>query len=155
MAINDLIIPYPDFQYNTTINSEEFDANNNAIKVKVNEVIDKVNELVDPDVSVQFPQYLNNWTNNSPSYAGHYWKDGDGTVHYKLALKGGSKGTNVVVMVFPDGYKPARSSYEHGYSDGQTEPSFLYHVATNGEVKFLRTLTDNTLVIMNGSFKSA
>jgi hypothetical protein len=45
MTIQNLTIPYPDFKFDEIINPEAFDLNNDAIKVKTNEIVTKVNDL--------------------------------------------------------------------------------------------------------------
>lgn len=45
MPINQLVLPYPDFQNLQIIDPEKFDANNEAIRVKVDEISAQVNIL--------------------------------------------------------------------------------------------------------------
>jgi|LGOV01.1.fsa_nt_gb hypothetical protein len=45
-TIDVIVIPYPDFEDGDIINSEQFDANNQAIKDKVNEIIEELNTNV-------------------------------------------------------------------------------------------------------------
>jgi hypothetical protein len=103
------------------------------------------------------PTLLNGWVaNNSAGYPPRYWKEGN-TVHYRLALTGGGLSVNTVVMSFPAGYRPSDAEYQVGYCDAGGQASadhVIYHVNSSGEVKFLRTITGNSLLILNGSFKA-
>ena len=45
MSINGLTISYPDFQLNTIINPEQFDANNLEIVSKINEIVSEYNTI--------------------------------------------------------------------------------------------------------------
>lgn len=108
---------------------------------------------------IQTPTFLNNWVDNSPGvYPSQFWKDANGIVHFYLCVKNGSTAANVVVCNLPAGYAPNANKMLRGYIDGTTSGNdLIYHVATNGEVKFLRTFTQSfgAFIILEGSYKAA
>ncbi|TWE06396.1 hypothetical protein FB550_102418 [Neobacillus bataviensis] len=100
------------------------------------------------------PTFFNGWVANSPSYPPRYWKDSAGMVHFRMWLKDGASGLNVVVMNFPDGYRPIVNDVYSGANDSTTNPNIIYHITTGGEMKFLKAFTAGASITLNGSFKA-
>jgi hypothetical protein len=129
----------------------------NNLEKQYDEATAFVNEAISnlPGTDFITPTLLNGWVANSPSlYPTKFWKDKDGMVHYRLWLKDGASALNVVILFFPVGYRPGGNESEWGRNDSTTSPQFLYHVATNGELKILRAFTAGASIILTGSFKA-
>lgn len=113
-------------------------------------------QLTDSSQNFQTPTLLNSWVANSGSYPPRFWKDSAGVVHYEFALMNGGTSTNTVVLNFPVGYRPANSIFQVAFGDTPTSAlqPMLYHVASNGELKFIRTYGACSFAVFNGSFKA-
>lgn len=113
-----------------------------------------VNNTYSP-VNVPDSSLLNGWVNNKTNGC-KYWKDGLGIVHFYFEIKSGGMAANTVIFNFPAGYIPDQEYIVVGYCDGMTTPDVLVHV-TNlpvGELKLLRAVTSNTLLIIQGSYRA-
>ena len=102
------------------------------------------------------PTLYNGWAASSPTtYPLKYWKMPDGTVHFRLAVKNGAKTSENAITILPAGYRPAASEMQIGHVDnGGTDEAVIFEVKTNGNIQSVRTLPNNTLVVINGSFKA-
>jgi hypothetical protein len=107
--------------------------------------------------NIQIPTYFNGWVENSVG-SGFYWKDKDNTVHFQLVLKNGDTHTNATIMTFPSGYIPDREYLLVGYCEGAnvTDHTVIYHITNSpaGELKLMRDIGGNSLLILSGSFKA-
>jgi hypothetical protein len=114
MTIAKVAIPYPDFKYADVINPDEFDANNAAFKVKMDEVVDKVNAADTTYVKTKYDAIgwsglsgSNNWHNytGTGSFAPLSFKmSAIGLVSLRGLVEGGSSNTKITTL--PAGSRP-------------------------------------------------
>ncbi|MDP4268435.1 MAG: hypothetical protein Q8880_13510 [Bacteroidota bacterium] len=118
----------------------------------------RLTNLENNSVTFVTPTLLNGWVQNSNDSA-FYWKDKDGIVHFQLVLKNGYTSLNTTIMTFPTGYLPDREYLLIGYCEGTgvTDHTVVYHVSNSpgaGELKLMRDIGGNSLLILSGSFKA-
>lgn len=101
------------------------------------------------------PTLYNGWVVSSATlWPLQYWKDTDGIVHFRIAVKSGATTPDNAVTIFPTGYRPAKETPIIGHVDGGTVDNAIFTVKTNGNLQSVRTLPDNSLLILNGEFKA-
>ncbi|MDP4268476.1 MAG: hypothetical protein Q8880_13715 [Bacteroidota bacterium] len=142
----------------STIEDENLDTRVKTLETAKTNDENRLTVLENNAVTFITPTLLNGWVPNSTGSA-FYWKDRDGIVHYKLVLKNGGTGVNTTIMVFPSGYLPDREYLEVGYCEGTgvTDHTALFHVSNSpglGELKLMRDIGGNSLLILSGSFKA-
>lgn len=114
---------------------------------------DPVPKIVKEATEFLSPVLLNGWIPNSlATYPPRFWKEGS-TVHFELAIMNGNMSSNVVIMYFPSGYRPDDAVLFDGHVDGQSSRG-IYHVRSDGELKTIRAISTNSLIILNGSFRA-
>ena len=96
LNVNNLVIPYNDFQLGTTIEPAEFIANNNAIMDTVNSIVSILGTIPDPEDAEQLPGYISDTYISgveirSPIITGNTLVGGTGMVGMSSA---GSTGTS-------------------------------------------------------------
>jgi hypothetical protein len=149
LAISNLALPYPDFKYAEIINADEFDANNAAIKAKVDEIIAGTYTKTEsgttfitkknPDISWAGLAGFNGWRN----YTGggtfaplQYRKNELALVSLRGLVEAGGADTKITTL--PVGARPA---YTMSFSVITSGGNARVNVATNGDVTLVGSFT--------------
>jgi hypothetical protein len=158
MTINNLAIPYPDFKFADTINADEFDANNDAIKTKVNEVVDLLNGGNSSVVTLnQSPvtslSFSNKWVNYD-GVSSHVWKDSVGVVHLYIFIKNGTSTFGTTLCTLPTTFRPTSTFYlPYTSNNNGVYTSGLCAALPSGVVN-LQTSSGNDWLLIKQDFKA-
>jgi hypothetical protein len=126
--------------------------NKNSDSIDVIE--DTVNKIANDSVTYITPTLLNAWVTYALAYPPKYWKDNDGMVHYQFPIGKGGSTSSTAVLRFPEGYRPSFTLLRDAYCDSTPSTRVLYTIDADGYLKWARSFSSNSLVILSGSFKA-
>lgn len=115
---------------------QEFNSGDVLDELRLNEIVDDVNELTDPNPWQVVP-FQNGWVNYGSGYSPFgFFKDDNGVVHLRGLITNGASGSTYASATLPLGYRPPYRVLAQGQNSGG---SVRIDINTSGQIIMYNT----------------